>query len=518
MDRAILLTKELHEVGYLEADIDFEVGSSDASNDFELKTAQEGIEGLYIPHTEWGGIVEYTEVSNSTEEITYRGYTWRGLLTNKIIIPPKGSDYKIVSGDANAIIKSLIGSAFGGIFTVPAKQSGITIKNHQFLLYETLLDGLEEMLSKVGARLYIHAEKEAAGEKIKVYIEAVKASTLTGSYTADSPVQMTFTSDGMGINHLLACGKGELQARTRMDIYINNKGEVSRSKYYTGFQERTAYYDANNIEDDELFEKGKKKLLELASSRSMEIKADSSVNLEVGDIVKGYFNGITVTAPVEKKIYKVSGGSTTAEYTVGDCSYSENVRNYTYSVIGDSYSAFYGDITPPGNAKYYPHGDVTDRTQMWYRLVASAQNLTLRQDNGYGGSRICNSLRDGTAFIWRIKDTLDADYLFIEGGINDSNSVTQLGEPVYSDWTDEQLQTFLPALCYLFYYVKANFHAKPIYVIMADFMQDSWIAGAKTVCEYYEITYVVCSGYEVEGIHPTAAGMQTIAEYINEVF
>ncbi len=520
MDSMILLTKELHEVGYLTADIDFEVGNSEASNDFEVTTRQKNIEGIYIPHTEWGGLVEYTEASNSTEEITYKGYTWRGLLAQRIIIPPKGSNYKIVSGDANTIISSMIGNILGGIFTVPEKKSGITITKHQFLLYETLLDGLEEMLTEVGARLYIHAEKEKAGEKIKIYVEAVKAATLTGSYTADSPVQMTFTKDGMGINHLYACGKGELQERTKMDIYINNKGVVSRSKYYTGLQERVAYYDANNIDDDELFESGKKKLLELASSTSVEIKADDSVNLEVGDIVKGYFNGITVMAPIEKKVYKVSGGSASAEYTAGDCSFSESTKTFTYSVIGDSYSAYKGDITPAGNANYYPHGDITDPSQMWYRLVASAQGMTLKQNNGYGGSRICDSLGDGTSFIKRIKDTADADYLFIEGGINDSRSASDPGSPVYSDWTEAQLKQFLPALCYLFDYVKSHFQSKPIYVIMSDFIQDSFVSGAKTVCEHYEITYVVCSGYTIDdsGLHPTAAGMQTIAEYINEVF
>lgn len=520
MDSMILLTKGLHEVGYLTADIDFEVGNSEASNDFEITTTQKNIEGMYIPHTEWGGLVEYTETSNSTEEITYKGYTWRGLLAQRIIIPSKGSDYKIVSGDANTILKSMVENILGGIFTVPAKQSGITINKHQFLLYETLLDGLEEMLSEVGARLYIHAEKEKAGEKIKIYVEAVKAATLIGAYTADSPVQMTFTSDGMGINHLYACGKGELQARTKMDIYINNKGVVSKSKYYTGLQERVAYYDANNVEDDELFESGKKKLLELASSTSVEIKADDSVNLEVGDIVKGYFNGITVTAPIEKKIYKVSGGSATAEYTAGDCSLSASAKAYTYSVIGDSYSAFYGDITPAGNTKYYPHADVSDPSQMWYRLVASAQGLTLRQNNAYAGALVCDLRGDGTSFIKRIKDTIDADYLFIEGGINDSRSASDPGSPVYSDWTEEQLKLFLPALCYLFAYVKNHFRAKPIYVIMKDYIQDSFVSGAKTVCEYYGITYVECSGYAIDdsALHPTAAGMQTISEFINEVF
>lgn len=318
MDNMILLTKELHEVGYLEADIDFEVGNSDASNDFEITTTQKNIEGLYIPHTEWGGLVEYAEISNTSEEITYKGYTWRGLLAQSIIIPPTGSDYKTVSGDANAIIKSMLSDVLGGFFSVPDTKSGITISKHQFLLYETLLDGLEEMLSEVGARLYIHAEKEKAGEAVKIYVEAVEATTLVGSYTADSPVQMTFTNDGMGINHLYACGKGDLQARTKMNIYIDNKGKVSTTQYYTGLQERTAYYDANNIDDGELFESGKKRLLELASSASIEIKADESVNLEVGDIVKGYFSGIEVSAPIEKKVYKISGGAHSTEYTVSN--------------------------------------------------------------------------------------------------------------------------------------------------------------------------------------------------------
>ena len=514
----IKLTKDYHETGYLYADVDFEVGDSDASNDFEI-TTPEGIQGLYIPGTEWGGLVEYVELSNTSAEKTYKGWTWRGLLSQRIIIPPSGSDYKTVSGDANNIIRQLIGTSFGTLIRVPTKSSGITITNHQFTLYETLLDGLTEMLEEVGAKLYIHAEKEAPGKPIVVYVEAVTATTLEATYTDESPVTLAVKSDGMGINHLYACGKGDLQARKRMDLYLDNKGLVSTTKYYTGIQERVEYYDANNIEDDELYKYGEKRLLERASSTTIEIKADSSADLEVGDIVKGYLNGVEIFAPVKKKVYKIADGVAEAEYTVGDYSTTAEAKKYTYSVIGDSYSAYQGDYSPSGNAKYYPTGDVTDKSMMWYRLVGSAHGLTLKQNNSYGGSRISKSTDDtSTSFIERAENLLDADYIFIEGGLNDCWGSVTLGKAIYSDWDDDSLKQFLPSLCYLFDYMQSNMDGTLIFVMMADGLTTEYISGIKSVCSHYGVLYAECTSYSQSNKHPTAAGMQTISTTINELF
>lgn len=314
----ILLTSDLHEIGNANLNVDFDVGYDEqVPNDFEVIATNLDAGGLYIPGTEWGGLIEKVRASSTSERVTYSGWTWRGLLTQSIIIPDSGDDYKIVSGEANAVIASLLEGVLGGIFTVPDTDSGLTISNHQFKLYETLHDGLMDMLQENNYRLSIHAEKVSAGAPIAIYVEAVPAETVSGTYNEDSPVKMAFTRNNMGTNHLVCMGQGELQNRQRIDLYVGQNGSISTTQYYTGFDERTAYFNYSFAEStSELRTAGKKKLKELASNKSIELTVDASVELEVGDIVTGSYDGITVEAPIVEKIYSLVGGVPKAEYRV----------------------------------------------------------------------------------------------------------------------------------------------------------------------------------------------------------
>lgn len=121
----ILFDKDFHEIGPAKLEVDFEVGDSSTSNDFEITTSLTDFYGFYIPGTEVGGIVEcQTSISNSAAK-TLKGWSWRGLLSQWIISPPSGSDYRIVSGEANAVIRGLMNDCLGGFFTVPEEDSGL---------------------------------------------------------------------------------------------------------------------------------------------------------------------------------------------------------------------------------------------------------------------------------------------------------------------------------------------------------------------------------------------------------
>lgn len=311
----ILLDANLHEIGEVEIDLDVEVGNSeDASNDFVMsnQTFQgvSGVAGFYIPDTELGGMFENV-VSKTDEDISQlRGYTWRGLMALAIIKPPLGSDYKTVSGEANTIIDSILSGVLGGFFHVSSASSGLTITSYQFPLYINVLDGLEGMLEHYGYRLHIWAEKVASGTPIQVKVEAVKATQVSGTYNEDNNIPMTFEVNNMGINHLVCGGAGELQNRMIIDLYIDEDGLITQSQYYTGFQERTAFYDYASAESQQdLIDNGKERLKELASSKTLEMKAPQDLGLEVGDIVKGIFpDGTTIISPVVKKIYTISDG------------------------------------------------------------------------------------------------------------------------------------------------------------------------------------------------------------------
>ena len=318
----ILIDSALHELGDIEFDVDLEIGSTEKStNDFELNSNvlfSKDTAGFYIPGTEIGGLIEYSKDRTDQDYSTLKGYTWRGLLSKNFIMPPSGSDYKIVSGEANSVIASMLSGVLGDFFTVSTAASGCTITNYQFPLYINMLDGLEGMLEAYGYRLKITANKVASNQPIQILVEAVEAQLIKGTYNEDNGIPMSFESDNMGINHLICGGSGELQNRMIRHLYIDSDGNVSTTQYYFGFDERQEFYDYANAEsEDDLLDYGKKRLLELASHRTLKMEAPEDYELEIGDLVQGVFpDGTIIRSPIVQKIFKIENGMISTEYKI----------------------------------------------------------------------------------------------------------------------------------------------------------------------------------------------------------
>lgn len=319
----ILFDENRAEIGRVDIDLDIEFGSStDSENTFEINTATiQSLEpyGFYIDGTEIGGIFEYSFASTENDYQTLQGFSWRGLMSKSIIMPPSGSDYyTITSTEANTAIATLLENVLGGFFTVSTEDSGLTIDSYQFPLYINTLDGIETMLESYGYRLHIWAEKSAVGEPVSINVEAVEATQVSGVYNVDNRIPMNFTINNMGINHLICGGSGELQNREIVDLYINSSGAVSQTQYYTGFAERIAFYDYPTAEStQDLIDYGTERLLELASYKSMNMKAPSDYDLNIGDTVRGVFPDLTeIISPIVNIIYKIEEGLTTVEYKI----------------------------------------------------------------------------------------------------------------------------------------------------------------------------------------------------------
>lgn len=310
MGELIYLTPELTEIGPCNENIDFDVGEDSASNDFLLRgIIPDSVGGIYVPGTEFGGLVGYTQTTNKSDVVSNKGYTWRGLLTLGIISPPAGSSYKVVSGDANAILAELLGGYMGGIFTIPAETSGITITDYQFPLYCTLLTGISGMLEEYGAKLRIVAEKPAHGGEVVITIDAVESATIVTMYSQESPVSLTYTDNRLGINHLICLGGGELQERTRVDLYVQADGSIGTTQYHTGLDERTAIYDYSNAESEaNLIRCGKLRLKSIATGKTLTID-NSDVDGDVGDYVSAYYNGVSASVRITEKILTITGGT-----------------------------------------------------------------------------------------------------------------------------------------------------------------------------------------------------------------
>jgi hypothetical protein len=318
----ILFDSNYREIGQVDIDVDIEVGTaSDSSNDFVMSTATiQSLDpyGWYIDGTELGGTFEYSQCSTEHDYSTLMGWSWRGVMALSIISPPANSDYKVVSGEANTIIRSMLANVLGGFFNVSTRDSGLTLNNYQFPLYINTLDGIEGMLEKNGYRLQIVTKKASLGEPVKVYVEAVPSEQVQGAFNKDNRIPMTFTNNNMGINHLICAGEGQLQERMKVDLYLDENGNVSQTQHFFGFEERTQFYGYSGAESEQdLIDNGTERLLELASTKSLDMKAPQDLVLNIGDTVRGVFpDGTEIISPIVNKIFKVTNGLVTVEYKI----------------------------------------------------------------------------------------------------------------------------------------------------------------------------------------------------------
>lgn len=302
-------------------EMDLELGDT---NDFEFDTSlnlwdkKKSDYGymIYIPDTEYGGIIGDMQTITKQNTIKMTGDTWRGLLAKKIIEPPSGKDYLTVSGELNNILRSLIDGRFDGLFLVPQVDTGVSVQNFQFDRYCTLLSGIEELLTSVGHRLDIRHKRGEPGRPGWVELQAVPAKVLKREYNQDNRIHFTARDYRRGINHLICAGTGEGTDRTVLHLYVQQDGSIGEKQYYKGVYERTALYSYTSQSDIEQLRKdGTKRLQDLANYKEFEMQIENA-DLEIGDIVSGrdYTTGILVQKPVVRKILTIGDGQMRVEY------------------------------------------------------------------------------------------------------------------------------------------------------------------------------------------------------------
>ena len=310
----------------MDAGIDIAVGSDE--NDYEVKIRRDRWDEryaygniFYIKNTEFGGIIGRKKINTAEDTISIYGRTWRGKLDKKIIRPPAGQDYRKVSGELNAVLDTLVTEQFNDYFVVSQMDTGVSVTNYQFDRYCTLLAGITKMLKSVGYKLHIEYIQQERGQPGYVELSAVPIVDYSErlELSQDSRLNFLFDETKNGVNHLICLGKGELQDRQVIDLYVGQNGSIGTTQYYTGIQEVAETYEDTSSESDELEEKGREKLQELMNSTSFSMDVESlGMEVEIGDIIGGrdYVTGMYAAKPIAKKIYKVEGGKTSLEYEI----------------------------------------------------------------------------------------------------------------------------------------------------------------------------------------------------------
>lgn len=265
---------------------------------------------IYIMGTEYGGIIGEVLTDTTLDYVELKGLSWRGRLAKKIIQPPSGSGYKVVSGELHTVMKSLIEPEFDGLFVVSQEDTGISVNNYQFDRYCTLYDGLVKMLKSKWYRLQLSFRREQ-GEPGYLYIEAVPIVDYSNRIELSRDCQLNYTMDDKrdGVNHLIVAGKGELQDRNVLHLYVQEDGSIGTQQYYTGLREVAEVYENTSTETDELWSKSEERLQELMNKKTFRMDVSKlGLDIGIGDIVGGrdYLTGMYMAKPVENIVYELT--------------------------------------------------------------------------------------------------------------------------------------------------------------------------------------------------------------------
>lgn len=205
-------------------------------------------------------------------------------------------------------------------------------------------------------------------------------------------------------------------------------------------------------------------------------------------------------------------------------------------VLGDSISTFEGYTYYPDHHWYMDGGredkmtDVTNVRQTYWSILLSNTKGRLVALQASSGATICHSVANGdyvipNSFINRFENMIKdgffektrVDTLIIHGGTNDSNRGSPIGLAKYSDWTAEDLNSFAPAVGYLFSKVKETLPDTRVVVIIDDTLRWEIASTLTAAADYYGFEAVhLDNDIEMIEPHPTVLGMKQIERAIRE--
>lgn len=275
---------------------------------------------IFIPNSEYGGLIGEVETNTADNTVKVRGYCFRGILSKHIIEPPANSDYRTVSGELNSVISTLTAD-LSPLFKTSSEDTEISVTNFQFDRYCTLLDGLVKLLKSKNYKLQIKYVQQEQGLSGYVELSAVPITDYSNDiqFSQDNRINFTFNNKKNGVNHLICLGSGELKDRNVVNLYVNQNGNIGTTQYFKGLDEISETYENTSASTAELKESGTEKLQELMNSKTFKMDVSSlDIDIEIGDIVGGrdYITGFSMSTPITNKIYTLKDGNISIEYKI----------------------------------------------------------------------------------------------------------------------------------------------------------------------------------------------------------
>ena len=322
--------KELRYLDFFEkfdSEISIKSGATINDNSFELTLSERDWKEnpilighhIFIDGTEWGGLVEKIEHDTESGSLTISGLNWRGMLIRKVIEPPFGSAYLVVSGEANAVLSARV-AAFSGLFSADTRDTGVTVSASW--RYSQLLSALETTFEEQG--LTVHIQYVAANQSVLIGARAVVDYSGEIDLSQDYGISMKSTQGQLNsYNHVIALGAGELLDRDVLHVYRLDDGTMTTATpdWLGTAKDKAITYDYNNPESlDDLQKGAEKRLLEYTPNDGVELDpGDADIDLELGDIVgaRDRLTGFSASARIVGKILKIDSSGINIETKVG---------------------------------------------------------------------------------------------------------------------------------------------------------------------------------------------------------
>ena len=155
------------------------------------------------------------------------------------------------------------------------------------------------------------------------------------------------------------------------------------------------------------------------------------------------------------------------------------------SILGDSYSTFYGYVIPAGNACWYgvpgekKENDVKQVEETWWYRFIDEHGYKLECNNSYSGATICHTGYDKAdfsdrSFVTRMDSLGNPDIIFIFGATNDCWAGAPLGEYKYERWAKEDLYQFRPAMAYMLDHMIDRYPNVEIYFLLNSDLKEEF--------------------------------------------
>lgn len=318
---------------HFKADFDITTDLENITNDFQIEMAlpqtrdellyEEGSISciVYCEGTEFGGEIRgyIKDVDQGT--IAYTGRTWRGMLSEHIIEPPAGEDYRTVSGNLAVSLRTLPMGSW--IEVEDADYSG---NSFSFDRYVSTYEGATKLIQAANdmLRMNFAFAQDGAGGKASLTLEEARDLTQLIEVSQDysDKVKLKITRDHKTPRCMICLGQGELHAREVIKLYADEEWNITRTAIAGAYPVEA--YDYSSSEN--LLSDGTKHFQEVIGNHVQIEVVIEDLDVRLSDIIAGKDNltGEAVTAEISKIVWRCENYG---DHQTENFEYQTKVRN-----------------------------------------------------------------------------------------------------------------------------------------------------------------------------------------------